>query len=78
MDFSLNTHIHMKMPTCLTSVKVLFHLSIFACVKAVMLDEFGGEMDHAESRVDTTVKKIAKVLHLSNGNLNNHCNRSNV
>ena len=32
-----------------------------------MLDDFGTEMDHAESRVDTTVKKIAKVLHLSNG-----------
>jgi len=34
--------------------------------QAVMLDDFGTEMDHAESRVDTTVKKIAKVLHLSN------------
>jgi len=33
--------------------------------QAVMLDEFGTEIDHAESRLDATMKKMAKVLHLS-------------
>ena len=32
-----------------------------------MLDEFGTEIDHADSRVDATMKKMAKVLHLSDG-----------
>ena len=32
-----------------------------------MLDEFGAEVDHADSRVDATMKKMAKVLHLSDG-----------
>jgi hypothetical protein len=34
-----------------------------------MLDEFGAEIEHADSRLDSTMKKMAKVLHLSNGNL---------
>lgn len=33
--------------------------------QAVMLDEFGTEIDHTDSRLDATVKKMAKVLHLS-------------
>ena len=33
-----------------------------------MLDEFGAEIEHADSKLDATVKKMAKVLHLSNGN----------
>jgi syntaxin 6 len=33
-----------------------------------MLDEFGAEIEHADSRLDSTMKKMAKVLHLSNGN----------
>lgn len=33
--------------------------------QAVMLDEFGTEIDHADSRLDVTMKKMAKVLHLS-------------
>jgi syntaxin 6 len=32
-----------------------------------MLDEFGAEIEHADSRLDSTMKKMAKVLHLSNG-----------
>ena len=38
-----------------------------------MLDEFGTEIDHADSRVDATMKKMAKVLHLSDGNVLQHC-----
>ena len=38
-----------------------------------MLDEFGTEIDHADSRVDATMKKMAKVLHLSDGNVLLHC-----
>ncbi|KAK9500328.1 hypothetical protein O3M35_001615 [Rhynocoris fuscipes] len=33
--------------------------------QAVMLDEFGSELDNTDSKLDTTVKKVAKVLHLS-------------
>ena len=32
-----------------------------------MLDEFGAEIDHADTRLDATMKKMAKVLHLSDG-----------
>lgn len=32
----------------------------------VMLDEFHTEMDHTESRMDVTMKKMAKVMHMSN------------
>lgn len=34
-----------------------------------MLDEFGAEIEHAESRLDNTVKKMAKILKLSNGKI---------
>ena len=34
-----------------------------------MLDEFGAEIEHADSRVDATLRKVAKVLHLSDGNI---------
>lgn len=32
-----------------------------------MLDEFGAELETTDSRMDTTMKKVAKVLHMSNG-----------
>ena len=32
-----------------------------------MLDEFGAEIEHADTRLDATMKKMAKVLHLSDG-----------
>ena len=35
-----------------------------------MLDEFGAEIEHADSRVDATLRKVAKVLHLSDGEIN--------
>lgn len=34
-----------------------------------MLDEFGSELENTDSRLDTTMKKVAKVLHMSNGTL---------
>ena len=39
-----------------------------------MLDEFGAEIEHADSRLDATMKKMAKVLHLSDGKCDRHCN----
>jgi len=42
------------------------HIAVELDEQAVMLDEFGAEVDHADSRLDTTIKKMAKVLHLSN------------
>lgn len=32
-----------------------------------MLDEFGTELENTDSKLDSTMKKVAKVLHLSNG-----------
>ena len=32
-----------------------------------MLDEFGNELDNTETKLDSTMKKVAKVLHMSNG-----------
>lgn len=34
--------------------------------QAVMLDEFGNEMENTESKLDSTMKRVAKVLHISN------------
>ncbi|XP_018020780.1 syntaxin-6 [Hyalella azteca] len=34
--------------------------------QAVMLDEFGHEMEHTQSKMDNTLNKIAKVMHLTN------------
>ncbi|KAF6200934.1 hypothetical protein GE061_005381 [Apolygus lucorum] len=34
--------------------------------QAVMLDEFGSELENTESKLDSTLKKVAKVLHISN------------
>ncbi|XP_071445920.1 syntaxin-6 [Hetaerina americana] len=34
--------------------------------QAVMLDEFGNELENNESKIDSTMKKVAKVLHISN------------
>ena len=33
-----------------------------------MLDDFSAEMDTTESKMDSVMKKMAKVLHMSNGN----------
>lgn len=32
-----------------------------------MLDEFGNELEQTESKLDSTMKKMAKVLHMTNG-----------
>ena len=37
--------------------------------QAVMLDEFGAEIENAETKLDATMRKMAKVLHMSNGKL---------
>lgn len=34
-----------------------------------MLDDFGHEMENTESKMDNAMKKVAKVLQLSNGEL---------
>lgn len=35
-----------------------------------MLDDFGNELENTESKIDSTMKKMAKVLHMNNGNYN--------
>ncbi|XP_066256032.1 syntaxin-6 [Euwallacea similis] len=42
------------------------HIGIELDEQQGMLDEFGTELEHTESRLDTTMKKMAKVLKLSN------------
>lgn len=32
-----------------------------------MLDDFGNELDSTESKLDSTMKKVAKVLRMNNG-----------
>lgn len=32
-----------------------------------MLDEFGTELENTDSKLDSTMKKVAKVLRMSNG-----------
>lgn len=32
-----------------------------------MLDEFGTELENTDTKLDSTMKRIAKVLHMSNG-----------
>jgi len=34
--------------------------------QAVMLDDFGNELDSTESKIDSTMKKVAKVLRMNN------------
>uniref|UniRef100_A0A182NH29 t-SNARE coiled-coil homology domain-containing protein n=1 Tax=Anopheles dirus TaxID=7168 RepID=A0A182NH29_9DIPT len=34
--------------------------------QAVMLDEFGNELEQTDSKLDATMKKVAKVLHMTN------------
>lgn len=34
-----------------------------------MLDEFGNELEQTDSKLDSTMKKVAKVLHMTNGTL---------
>ncbi|XP_059614281.1 syntaxin-6 [Phlebotomus argentipes] len=34
--------------------------------QAVMLDDFGNELDNTDSKLDSTMKKMAKVLHMTN------------
>lgn len=44
-----------------------------------MLDEFGTEMENTESKLDSTMKKVAKVLHISNGEYKNcNLNQKNI
>ncbi|KAF5301705.1 hypothetical protein FQA39_LY10636 [Lamprigera yunnana] len=42
------------------------HIGIELDEQAGMLDEFGTELEGTESKMDSTMKKVAKVLHLSN------------
>lgn len=36
-----------------------------------MLDDFGNELDSTDSKIDSTMKKVAKVLHMNNGKQKN-------
>lgn len=35
-----------------------------------MLDDFGNELDTTETKLDSTMRKVAKVLHMNNGKYN--------
>lgn len=37
-----------------------------------MLDEFGTELETADSKLDSTMKKVAKVMRMSNGRYIHH------
>ncbi|XP_025829626.1 syntaxin-6 isoform X2 [Agrilus planipennis] len=42
------------------------HIGIEIDEQAGMLDDFGTELEGTESKLDSTMKKVAKVLHMSN------------
>jgi syntaxin 6 len=42
------------------------HIGIELDEQAGMLDEFGTELENTDSKLDSTLKKVAKVLHMSN------------
>lgn len=44
-------------------------LVVKCCFSCRMLDDFGHEMDHTQSRLDNVMKKLAKVSHMTSGNL---------
>lgn len=43
------------------------HIGIELDEQAGMLDEFGTELENTDSKLDSTMKKVAKVLRMSNG-----------
>ncbi|CAH0391243.1 unnamed protein product [Bemisia tabaci] len=45
---------------------VSHHINTELDEQAVMLDDFGHELGVVESKLDTTLKKVSKVLHISN------------
>ena len=40
----------------------LLYLSFFR-----MLEDFGNEMESADAKMDATMKKVAKIMHMTNG-----------
>jgi hypothetical protein len=38
-----------------------------------MLDDFGNELENTDSKLDSTMKKVAKVLHMTNGKFTKAC-----
>jgi len=51
----------------LSSLKTVSrHIAVEIDEQAGMLDEFGTEMEHTESKLDVTMKKLAKAMHMSN------------
>lgn len=49
-----------------TIVSVQSYLwSVFFCSR--MLEDFGNEMDSADAKMDATMKKVAKIMHMTNG-----------
>lgn len=37
-----------------------------------MLDDLNTELENADSKLDSTIKKVAKVLHMNNGQYTGH------
>lgn len=46
---------------------------LLLCIIHSMLDDFGNELESTESKLDTTMKKVAKVLHMNNGTRSLFC-----
>lgn len=40
---------------------------------AVMLDDFGHELGNTDSKLDSTMKKMAKLMHVTNGEAKTYC-----
>lgn len=58
---TVKSHYSAILPCC----EPLELYSVLVCFR--MLDEFGNELENTDSKLDTTMKKVAKVLRMSNG-----------
>lgn len=50
-----------------THINILSSDAVNADEQAVMLDEFGAEIENAESKLDATMRKMSKMLNMSHG-----------
>ena len=49
----------------LSEVRYFYHFELFSI--SSILDDLGNEMENTETKMDSTLKKMAKILRMSNG-----------
>jgi hypothetical protein len=68
MNISEKSGSYKKGGNCIAcQISFLYLVSHFVFLFFRMLDEFGNELENTDSKIDSTMKKMAKVLRMSNG-----------